>query len=708
MTHYLNFMAAFACKTLKKEGDFLMKLRKILSSIIATAMILSSMGLTAFAEATVYEVTNDTELAEAIKAAVDGDIIKLAAGNYTGGISVGKMITLEGSVDVDGNPTAVLIGGSPAIYISKGTIKNIKITDAFRGFYGEPCGDVLFDNVYMTGVTYGFHLVAYSDEPTWTIKNCYVDASWANSFGTYQCDGATIIVENNEFVSTNPYYDDGSGAPLVNTFSPKTTIKDNVFGKNAKILIRDSAKNGAVIGPNYYEDGFENALYEDCADGVKIETYYADREMTEIIEAPKGTITYGYVSQNDIWGEITTNAKTSVEIEIYAEETKIAKTTLNNIGGIIDGDVYVTWHNNFVGNFDEYWSTEWYNRNPVINVVPTKVVLVADGVAVAENVVKMSGPDNLNPVKWEELEKIIDASLPVAEVKNLGAITITDYDVYTGSLTQGTDPIDLQIAMEFIAQDTPEQAAENAFGEYTTDFFIEISNLSSGSFDATGCYLAGHYGDWGWIQVPLDGMTVENGKIYPVITSVGFDFSYVDICTSVKDFKCGIYLTDEVLNTNPNLEVKLTLGLSKDKDSALATDFITVDEATYVKDDFGKKVCNWATNKDSGFYYDAETKYGMIRFLFAADVYGEIEEYGIKYSKATDITEEVTADGKTTSATGNANAFYGDLVGISENSDTTYYAAAFIKVNGKYLWSEVANCSPNWENNYTGYTGGTN
>ena len=224
-----------------------MKLKKMLTSVIVMVMLLCLMGLTALAEATVHEVTNDTELATAIKNAVDGDTIKLAAGNYNGGISVGKMITLEGPVDADGTPTAVFSGGDIAIYISKGTIKNIKITDAFRGFYGEPCGDVHFDNVHMTGVTYGFHLVAYSNEPTWTIKNCYVDASWANSFGTYQCDGATIIVENNEFVSTSPYYGEESGSPLVNTFSPKTTIKNNIFGRNAKILIRDSAKNGAEI-----------------------------------------------------------------------------------------------------------------------------------------------------------------------------------------------------------------------------------------------------------------------------------------------------------------------------------------------------------------------------------------------------------------------------------------------------------------------------
>ena len=107
-----------------------MKLKKILALVLCVAMVLSTMSFTAFAEAAVYEVTNDTELAEALKNAVDGDTIKLAAGEYKGGISVGKDIILEGSVDEDGNPATVFNGGGTAIYISKGTVKNIKIENA--------------------------------------------------------------------------------------------------------------------------------------------------------------------------------------------------------------------------------------------------------------------------------------------------------------------------------------------------------------------------------------------------------------------------------------------------------------------------------------------------------------------------------------------------------------------------------------------------
>jgi hypothetical protein len=189
------------------------------------------------------------------------------------------------------------------------------------------------------------------------------------------------------------------------------------------------------------------------------------------------------------------------------------------------------------------------------------------------------------------------AKLPNAEVKDLGNVTVgpdqegvygTDsyyvYDLVGGSgLKSAEEPFDLQIAMNFKAKDTAEEAAANAFGNYTTDFFITMTGLANnGSFVADGCFLAGYYPSFkAWVKIPLDGFTVENGKVYLVITSAGFDFKYTDICGEVKDFICGIYLTPEVLAANPDLKVELSLGLSEDMDAALATKFMKVDSYVY-------------------------------------------------------------------------------------------------------------------------------
>ena len=193
--------------------------------------------------------------------------------------------------------------------------------------------------------------------------------------------------------------------------------------------------------------------------------------------------------------------------------------------------------------------------------------------------------------------KYVVSAMPTATVSNLGSITVGlgDYkaDAYMmydiingGKLQEATVPYDLTLAMDFKAKDTAETAAQNAFGNYTTDFFITMSGMSQASFVGNGCYLAGYYPSFkAWVKIPLDGFTVENGKVYPVITSAGFDFKYTDICGTVGQFICGIYLTPEVLAANPNLTVDLTLGLAENKDAALNAQFFKVDNYVYDADD---------------------------------------------------------------------------------------------------------------------------
>ncbi len=179
--------------------------------------------------------------------------------------------------------------------------------------------------------------------------------------------------------------------------------------------------------------------------------------------------------------------------------------------------------------------------------------------------------------------------LPNAEVVNMGPTEISDYRIWGGgsNLNQGTDTIKLQVALDFIAKDSDKEARENAYGRYVTDFYITIDGAEGGSFVADGCYLAGSYGSLGWIMIPLDGMSITNGVVHPVITSAfagGFNFSYEDICTLVKDFKCGIYFSEAVLDANPGLTVSLDLGLSESLEQAQNATFTPVIENPFVFD----------------------------------------------------------------------------------------------------------------------------
>ncbi len=119
---------------------------------------------------------------------------------------------------------------------------------------------------------------------------------------------------------------------------------------------------------------------------------------TVIKAAPKGSITTVYTRSDGFWGEGGGNADESLVVELYEGETKIATAKLNNVGGIIDGEVYVTWSIPFAGSTDEYWTVEWAEGYPKYDMAPTKGVMVIDGVAVAESSVAYNAPDNLNKI----------------------------------------------------------------------------------------------------------------------------------------------------------------------------------------------------------------------------------------------------------------------------------------------------------------------
>lgn len=214
----------------------------------------------------------------AINAAQSGDTVEILPGEYDPINISSKNITVQGTVGDNGELLTTIKGGNPAIvgHSFNGTIKDLKIVDAWKVMYAEPAGNVTVDNVYVTGATYGFHLVAYSEGLTWTIQNSYMDLRWANSLGVYKDGDAEIIIKGNEFVSTDPYYSD-YGALHVNSFLPNVTVEENIFRENAKIYIDASVTDTSNINisKNYHTDGIENAFADD-SDGVtvKINSYY--------------------------------------------------------------------------------------------------------------------------------------------------------------------------------------------------------------------------------------------------------------------------------------------------------------------------------------------------------------------------------------------------------------------------------------------------
>ena len=272
----------------------------------------------------------------------------------------------------------------------------------------------------------------------------------------------------------------------------------------------------------------------------------------------------------------------------------------------------------------------------------------------------------------------LKGALPNAQVSNLGKVSVgpnesgvfqtSQYYVYdlVGSqkLTESTNPFDLQIAMQFQAKDSEAEAAKNFYAGYTTDFFIQMTGVKDGSFEANGCYLAGYYPSFeSWVKIPLDGFTVENGKVYPVITAAGFDFKYTDICSSVKDFICGIYLTPEILAANPDLNVKLSLGLSLNKDAALNGEFVVVDSYTYevfdlkgvtIKTEIEDEVSNEIVNNEAVLDYPVELPEAVKDFVITLT---EVTTSESATTKVTFNVEPKDANGEKVSTPSEAITF---------------------------------------------------
>ena len=225
-----------------------------------------------------------TTIQAAINAAQNGETVTILPGEYSGFNISNKNITIKGTVGDNGELLTTIKGGNPAItgHGFNGTIKDLKIVDAFKVMYAEPAGNVTVDNVYVTGATYGFHFVAYAQGLTWTIQNSYMDLSWANSFGVYGDGDAAIVIKNNEFASTSPYYPD-YGALAVNTFLPNVTVTGNVFGENTKIYIDDSVTDTSKVNiyKNYHADGVENAFAVDEDGGKTVDIYEYYTEVNE-------------------------------------------------------------------------------------------------------------------------------------------------------------------------------------------------------------------------------------------------------------------------------------------------------------------------------------------------------------------------------------------------------------------------------------------
>ncbi|MBQ3031688.1 MAG: hypothetical protein IJD29_04240, partial [Anaerotignum sp.] len=443
------------------------KFKKLLAGFMTLAMLVTMLPATVLAAE--KEVATADAFADAIADAENNDIIKLTADiTTTSAMNIaGKTLTL----DLGNNELTIGVGDNKFTDETNLTIKNgtINITGLTVSGNAIFCLDeyektlvttLTLENVDVIGdgysSAYGVFYIGDSSVLNviggeWNLKD---DAFSAGGVFKADAAAATLNITNTKMTLHNVRRAvthatttiknaniaisgdaDGVDAEMEHGFNRSAlTIVDSTITMKDMAGRGITAENGAVsIEGNStvtMENVQEATIQVNNGKTVMIAetaTVTVDETPTiangsivgTVAESPKGSNSYAYTKEVDgyvrVWGEGGGNAKESFVLKLYSKDELIATTKLNNVGGIIDGDVYVTWNFFYPESNDEYWTTTWEAGHPQSAAQPTKVKLYIDGQMVAETAAKMSGADDVNPVVWRELGGVAQTDIVAEE-----------------------------------------------------------------------------------------------------------------------------------------------------------------------------------------------------------------------------------------------------------------------------------------------------
>lgn len=496
------------------------------------------------------------------------------SGSYDKICFVGKTESAEIYLDIQGYITAtgekvsfekLKLSKSSGGYMTNAGFMNVAFgvydvvevayTDCYfaNGAYASS-GKVTFTNCTFMRSYDKYGLWAYGNVDV-TVDGCtFADYRGIKMYAEGKAKTVDLTVKNTDFsVATDK-------PAIVLTYGESVTLEGNTYPENGYVFELDldgdpngttvfssdpvNCKNdngdcGVMVGNSIYttvaqaatvaKEGETVTLLHNSSETVELpegvilnKNNYISDGVTVKEPEPEGTIGAAHVAADDngnllkIWGEGgNANAKESYVIKLFSNDTLIATTELNNIGGIIDGSVYVTWNFFYPESSDEYWTTTWEKDELNTANIPNKVVLIVDGVEVAENVVKMSAPDDLKPVEWRKLGGVKIADLEGEGTKtspylisNLAELEFFRDNVnagnnYSNKYVKLTDNIDLASVENWL----PIGNSTNKFKGHFDGGEKTISNLKINN-------TASYVGLFGYTESgSLKNLTIENVDI---------------------------------------------------------------------------------------------------------------------------------------------------------------------------------------------------
>ncbi len=475
---------------------------------------------------------------------------------------------------------------------------------------------------------------------------------------------AEISIANSNLNGTRRAISDNEGGEDVKS----VTITGNTLNANVAVSASEAVtftgntvNNGYVNIKSYTADNTcnvtatENTLDLTKGEDNKIDVGGTINAQKEFIIPAKGSNSYAYTGEVDgyvrVWGEGGGNAKESFVLKLYSEDTLMATTQLNNIGGIIDSDVYVTWTFFYPESNDPYWTTTWEEGHPNALDKPTKVELYIDGTLVSTTAAQMNGPDNLNPVIWEELGGVQAPELPTATVTEIKNDELT-------------------FALNFKADDASE-AQLAYYGDWFADYVLTVNK--DVTFNANGGadgYLSGQYDAWSenWVNVPFEDVTLKANEPIKIMEYAayimgqsGLKLTYNDVYGFVKDFNCGVFFEEEFLAKNPDFEVTLELRMYNPKDES----------ESYV---IGETYTFEAPEVETPVAAIGEKKYSTLQEALADAKEGDTITLldNISLDESVVVTKELTLDlaGKTITGTDNNTSGNFYLINVNKGALT--------------------------------------
>ena len=371
--------------------------------------------------------------------AVDGKGECIASATNINGVnSYAHNVTVEGCT-FKGNDTYSADNTFAIRFPSGGVGYDLTVTDctADEKMFGllwvtQVVGDLIVDNCTAEDVKEG---IVLTNTTTATITNTRIEASIVaiRAGQTGAADG-TI----NEFTFNNNILKSNDIAIQIrgNATDSNLSMEENVVSGVTHIS-GNTADTKISADANYW-DGYEAPV---ATTPIVVNSYYSDEALTDLVRIPMGNDFTAYTREDAIWGEVGGNAIASFVIKVLdAGGNVMGTTSLNNVGGIIDGSVYVTWSLKLdaASNTDEYWTMNWTTA-PNINKMPAKVELWVDDVKVGGGDVVLNAPDNLNKINAANIDadgKILAYRTTLTEAVNNGdnvaILTAGTYDVPTG------------------------------------------------------------------------------------------------------------------------------------------------------------------------------------------------------------------------------------------------------------------------------------